>query len=303
MPSIHPNYVAVFGPNPESWLVGHGRRYASKNLNSELMKEISNNNLPIHHVGFLTMDPTGERWFGRNDDTGTCYFDDNFAKELPDIIEIAKNHKIEAVTLGPSATLIDGQTGTSWSVRYQNGFQVVPSQTIKASIQQAQQTITGDFGNRFKGILFGYGQSHILSFDTGFAPLLNEQTATDPDHPLFKILAEYKGWTLLPGSTLCHWDDRYFMFLFKHPKTSQVKVHWSLPNEMHQQLQDLMQLTDSPEDQAFFQKEQATKLAKQSALAHLQFQQNLHNMTLDVMKNAGDSMKLASGGYISVQKW
>jgi hypothetical protein len=53
MPSIHPNFVAVFGPNPESWLVGHGRRYSSKNLNPELMKEISSNNLPINHVGFL----------------------------------------------------------------------------------------------------------------------------------------------------------------------------------------------------------------------------------------------------------
>ncbi|KAJ7596017.1 hypothetical protein C8J56DRAFT_1043116 [Mycena floridula] len=144
---------------------------------------------------------------------------------------------------------------------------------------------------------------HVENFDRA----IRGETQDDPEHPLTKVLTEFdKGWCLEPGSTLCPYSDRYFFLKFKKPNDNVIRMRWSLPDLMSQKFAELKELAQSPEDQAFLAQEQMAEMKRQEtnaalAIQRMNMQMNLNNMMNQTLINGGNSIKMASGGYVEME--
>ncbi|KAJ6560608.1 hypothetical protein DFH09DRAFT_1279568 [Mycena vulgaris] len=125
---------------------------------------------------------------------------------------------------------------------------------------------------------------------------LRPHVGTNFDRAIRGVLVEFgQGWCLEPGSTLCPYSDRYFFLKFKKPKENVIQMRWSLPDLMSQQLAELKEQTESPEDQAFIAQLRLANTQQQQnqnalAMQRLNFQQQMNDLTCQTLKNTGNSI-------------
>ncbi|KAJ7139299.1 hypothetical protein C8R44DRAFT_764193 [Mycena epipterygia] len=298
MPATIPNTLIIFGANPESYFLGHGRRYSFDGVPEVFAKQVQGTNLPVTQTDWIYFDLAGEKFIGYND----------FRKQFchsPDISEDLLNH-IRAsgatfVTLGNDDTYFIKHNNGGWNARLPN--------THLQKFNDLKPHVGANFDKAIRGILFGHEQSHIFLFSGGFVGYLNAETQQDPDHPLTKVLVEFgQGWCLEPGSTLCPYSDRYFFLKFKKPKETVIQMRWSLPPLMSQKLAELKEQTESPEDQAFLAQLRVADMQKQQnenalAMQKLNIQRQMNDLNCQALINAGNSIKMATGDYVEVRRW
>ncbi|KAJ7887262.1 hypothetical protein B0H14DRAFT_3430752 [Mycena olivaceomarginata] len=292
MPPI-PNTLVVFGADPDSFYLGHGRRHSFQNMPDAFAKQVQGVELPITQTSWISFNPTGTKFIARNEDQKRS----TYSTDVQDLITHIKNDGVAFATLG---------IGDSYFVKHpQGGWHARLSPLYTENIKYLITHVGSDkFDHMIKGLLFGYDKSHIFLTTNGFIAVLNEETKKDPEHPLTKDLTEFdkEGWCLEPGSTLCPYSDRYFFLRFKKPGNSLIQIRWELPDFMKQQLAVLKEQTKSPGDQQFLaelRRSEIQQIQMNNALAmqEMNIRRDMSNMWCQTVVNTGNAIMMAGSPY------
>ncbi|KAJ7876965.1 hypothetical protein B0H13DRAFT_2054557 [Mycena leptocephala] len=297
MPVTIPNTLVAFGANEDSFFLGHGRRHTFRGVTDEFAAQVQGVYLPITQTEWISFDPTGlQPYIAKNDDRKQFCHSTDISQDL---IGHLKTNGGSFITLG---------SGDNYFIKHNKGWNARLPPKHSENISQLKPLVN-NFDSAVRGLLFGREQSHIFLFVGGFASDLNEETQNDAEHPLTKVLTEFdEGWCIEPGSTLCPYSDRYFFLKFKKPNDTVIQMRWSLPNSMIEELAELKQLAESPEDQIFLTQLRMVDMQHQQtraalAMQQLRMQSQLNDMVCASMVQAGNSMKLATGGWIEVPRY
>ncbi|KAJ7859178.1 hypothetical protein B0H14DRAFT_3446815 [Mycena olivaceomarginata] len=294
MPPI-PNTLVVFGANPDSFYLGHGRRHSFQNMPDAFAKQVQGVELPITQTSWISFNPTGTKFIARNEDQKRS----TYSTDVQDLITHIKNDGVAFATLG-----IDD----SYFVKHpQGGWHARLSPLYTENIKYLITHVGSDkFDHMIKGAscCLDTTRATYSSPPMALSRFLNEETKKDPEHPLTKVLTEFdeEGWCLEPGSTLCPYSDRYFCLRFKKPGNSLIQIRWELPDFMKQQLAVLKEQTKSPGDQQFLaelRRSEIQQIQMNNALAmqEMNIRRDMSNMWCQTVVNAGNAIMMAGSPY------
>ncbi|KAJ7638051.1 hypothetical protein B0H17DRAFT_1216905 [Mycena rosella] len=292
MPATIPNTLVVFGPSPESFFLGHGRRHVFQGVPEGFAKQVQGVELPITQTGWISFDPTGTKYVARNDNRKQFCHSTNISQELLDHL---KTHGATLITLGPDDT---------YFIKHNKGWNARLPLTELQHLNHLKPHIGAKFDSAIRGLLFGHGQTHIFLLAGGFLANLSEETKKDLEHPLTKVLLEFdEGWSMEPGSTLCPYSDRYFFLKFKKPNDTVIHTRWCLPELMTQKLAELKELTESPEDQMSLTQLRMADMQRQQmdtafAMQRMNFQREMNNRVCQTLVDSGRAIGLMAGDYV-----
>ncbi|KAJ6489937.1 hypothetical protein C8R45DRAFT_901542 [Mycena sanguinolenta] len=275
------NTLVVLGSGPDSYFIGHGRRYFVENMPESFTTHVESK-LVVCTTKWISMGKSMETWVIFDMLTDQFHFH-GINPELRDHI-CGLNGKFAAEFVSfpdrddinsPFQYFVQGKSEGNWRAILNNPL----SQSIGAA--KAEKPT---FDDELTGILFGKGKTYILIFRSDFSVNFDEETSHE-EHPLFKVVQQYKepGWCVERQSTLCFYDSRYFFLKFKRlGESGEVKMHWNLPPAMDVRLRHLMQQAEEPEEKnAVIQDQQKcleliqTRVAREQATMNQVTQQNL----------------------------
>ncbi|KAJ7108979.1 hypothetical protein C8R43DRAFT_1043404 [Mycena crocata] len=253
----NPHTVVILGATPDSYYVGHGRRYFVENM-SESFTNHAKSELNVANNQWISVNRTTEIWVEYNMATGGYRFNADMSTVAPDIYAhlTATNDKFGAQFLtfpdsaDPTHFFARGRSSAQWTA-------LLPHAHI-AQIK-ALQVAMPDFEDALTGMLFGQGETSIVLFNNGFEAHFDEKYVNEEDHPLYKVLVEFSapgaGWCIQLGSSLCFYDSKYYLLKFKKPGDSMVHSRWNLPLHVAAKLQELKDMAPEPEEQIALQHE------------------------------------------------
>lgn len=186
-------------------------------------------------------------------------------KANSDLCQHIKSSQCEFATFSqdPDSYFIKHKSRGSWSAHFEEPH-------ISAIVQLRENMKHFDLG--LKWIIFGYGGTHIYQFETGFM-LYAQGRHEDPEHPLCKVSPSFllsyfqkksmsslqalkkfdddteHTWTVDKGSSLCLYDDRYYILRVKESDSSTSELVYNLPPAMDEKLKELIELARTPEEQ------------------------------------------------------
>ncbi|KAJ7912012.1 hypothetical protein B0H13DRAFT_2008274 [Mycena leptocephala] len=296
MPATIPNTLVAFGANEDSFFLGHGRRHTFRGVTDEFAAQVQGVDLPITQTEWISFDPTGTKYIAKNDDRKQFCHSTDISQDL---IGHLKTNGGSFITLG---------SGDNYFIKHNKGWNArLPPKHLENIVQL--KPVVNNFDSALRGLLFGHEQSHIFLFTGGFVSDLNEETQNDAEHPLTKVLTEFdEDWCIEPGSTLCPYSDRYFFLKFKKPNDTVIQMRWSLPNSMSEELAELKQLAESSEDQIFLTQLRMVDMQRQQtqaalAMQQLRMQSQLNDMVCNSIIQGGNSIKLATGGWVELPRY
>ncbi|KAF7345317.1 hypothetical protein MSAN_01908500 [Mycena sanguinolenta] len=273
------NTLIVMGSGPDSFFVGHGRRYFVENMPESFTTHVETN-FVICMTKWISMGKSMDTWVVYNMATDNFHFH-GINPELRDYI-CGTNGKFAAGFVSfpdrddnsPFQYFVKGKKD-HWHAVLNNPLSQRIG-TVKAE--------EANFDKELTGILFGKGKTYILMFCAGFLVNFDEETSYE-EHPLYKVVQQYNepGWCIEPQSTLCFYDSRYFFLKLKRlGEDGEVKMHWNLPPAIDVRLRNLIQQTEEPEEKnAVIEGEQMclelikTRVAREQAIENQITQQTL----------------------------
>ncbi|KAJ7843005.1 hypothetical protein B0H14DRAFT_3139757 [Mycena olivaceomarginata] len=91
-----PNTLVVFGANPDSFYLGHGRRHSFQNMPDAFAKQVQGVELPITQTSWISFNPTGTKFIARNEGPEAVHVQ----HRCPDLITHIKDDGVAFATLG-----------------------------------------------------------------------------------------------------------------------------------------------------------------------------------------------------------
>ncbi|KAJ6569804.1 hypothetical protein DFH09DRAFT_1362972 [Mycena vulgaris] len=243
----NPNTLIVLGSSPESYFIGHGRRYSVQNM-PESFTNHAKEDLSICMTPWISMSKALDTWVSYNMATAKFHFNGNINQDIRDHLSGA-NGKAAAEFVSfpdyddPAHYFVKCKDAGVWNAFLADYF----AQKLRKTAADVE-----GFDAGLTGMLFGKGKTYILMFPGGFlADVDDDEITSGPEeHPLYKVLVEHRdGWCIVRGSTLCFYDSRYFYLKFKRPGESEIRMHWNLPPNMNAKLAELREEAQQPEDQ------------------------------------------------------
>ncbi|KAJ7911845.1 hypothetical protein B0H13DRAFT_1614139 [Mycena leptocephala] len=241
----NPNTLVVLGSSPDSYFLGHGRRYFVENMPASFTNHVQTQ-LNISMTLWISMNKSLDSWITHNAATANFHFNRSMNDHIQDHLSAA-NGKFAADFVAfpdsddPNHYFVKGKDSCRWTA------------TLPGPLLQELKNETAEVPNfdaAITGMLFGKGKSYICLFSGGFLANLDDDEVQSVEHPLYKVLSQYsEGWCIERGSTLCFYDSQFFFLKFKRPGQSQIKLHWNLPEAAGTKLRELMELMKQPEEQ------------------------------------------------------
>ncbi|KAI0344675.1 hypothetical protein BDW22DRAFT_1482865 [Trametopsis cervina] len=249
------NLIICFGPTEDTFLMCYGRLCAHKNAPAMLVNMLmEDEDCNPMRLGWISMQPDFSTGVFMSWVTGQVGWSDGLALELagyvnpPDVANAVSYLTFADTDAGYFVRFRPGggPDGRAWLLNVRPDY---PDQISRLMSE------VPDFTDALRYVLFGHGGTHIYVFRTGFVAHF-EGAAKDPQHPLNQILTEFSkpGWTLQDGSTLSAHDDRWFALKFAHPDSQEVFMRFHLPASMHEQLMELVDMTNKPDESLVIQK-------------------------------------------------
>ncbi|KAF8885973.1 hypothetical protein BD779DRAFT_1673418 [Infundibulicybe gibba] len=199
------NMIVVFGPTPESYAIGCGRRFAYQNISPTLAETIQNQGLAAPDTEWISVTQNMDNWVGHNSTLAKKHYSNSLEPTITEKLGDAK-----FVSFGGGRLHCEAEQRRRW-------FGNVDNPTVLGTIASLRQQMP-DFDARLEGVIFGNGKNHLYMLTQGFVFYLDENTERKPDHPLVKVIRQFLtsgSWKILPSSTLCPWDDRYYFLNFQ----------------------------------------------------------------------------------------
>ncbi|KAF8205272.1 hypothetical protein K438DRAFT_1932148, partial [Mycena galopus ATCC 62051] len=250
----NPNTLIVFGSSPDSYFVGHGRRYFAENIPEGFINH-AKADLNISMTLWISMNKKLDTWVTHNVATGNFHFSGSTINQgLRDHLSGTNGKAAAEFVSFPDSTnsaeyFVKGKNSGSWNA-YLDDDVAQKVKTTKAELPHFDEGLTG--------MLFGKGKTYILMFRGGFRVNFDENDISELDHPLVQVLVQHKdGWCIERNSTLCFYDSKYFFLKFKRTTSDEVQMHWNLPPNMGAKFRTLKDEAQQPEEKlALIQEDQ-----------------------------------------------
>ncbi|KAJ6603469.1 hypothetical protein DFH09DRAFT_1124436 [Mycena vulgaris] len=295
--AANPNTLVVLGSSPDSYFLGHGRRHFVENMPESFMTH-AKTDLNVSMTLWISMSKTLNTWVSYNTATAKFHFNADINQDIRDHMSgVNGKASIEFVSFPDDEDtthyFVKGKKEGAWSATLQDYFIQKLTET-KAAVPNFDAGLTG--------MLFGKGKTYILMFRGGFLADLDNDEVSSKEHPLYKILDQYAdGWCIERGSTLCFYDSTYFFLKFKKPGESGYKLHWNLPANMGEKLQELREEAQKPEEQiALMQEDQ---MWMQVAQTRMNGEMQMTNMIVNQMHRSALNFQAAATGGTVVERY
>ncbi|KAF8205270.1 hypothetical protein K438DRAFT_1715679 [Mycena galopus ATCC 62051] len=291
------NTLVVLGSSPDSYFVACGRLHFIENM-PEGFTNHAKSDLSVSMTLWISTNRTLDTWITHNVATAKFHFNANINQDIRDHLT-GTNGKaaVEYVSFpdsdNPGHFFAKGKNRGAWNALLDNYF----VQKINATKAQVR-----DFDAGVTGMLFGRGKTYILMFQVGFLADLDKDEISDEEHPLAKVLAQYRdGWCIDRGSTLCFYDSRYFFLKFKRPGQNETKMHWNLPTDVNAKLLELREQAQQPEEQRALAEEDQRWMTL--AQARMNMETRNTNMLADTMYRGALNISAAASGGRVVERY
>ncbi|PPQ92998.1 hypothetical protein CVT25_000198 [Psilocybe cyanescens] len=232
--------VIAFGSSPDVYYIGLGMRYYMAGMPESVRPTIQK--LPAIQLQWMSIEEDGS-WATREGYGCRTEFSTSVTQGAIDKIKAFP--AADYVTFGPTKSIFCAITpGQGWA------GSMADEQIEK--LREMQASVGGEdvFNQGLKGILFGKGMTMIFMFKGGFSYYTDSEAEGGKMESLLnEYIYRQPAWTLERGSTLCPWNVDYYFLKFKDPESSTIKMFWSLPQSMADNLADLQATLATPEAQ------------------------------------------------------
>ncbi|GJE88325.1 hypothetical protein PsYK624_044080 [Phanerochaete sordida] len=261
----------VFGPAPDSYFVTYGKRYAWNNAPESLVQTFqANSELDPMNVAWISIHPSNEYWAVKTVLGDNLYV----APRTPDTLlaHLRPTSDAHSLTEDKAQALSFTADGRGFFVRRaQRGYVLeLGGAPYALDVAELRASIP-DFDARVRDVLFGRDGTWICVYrDAGFTANL-DGPAQDPEHPLHKVckeLTEEAECRVLEGSVLSPHDDRHFVLRVQIG--DKIVTRWNLPDAMLAVVNELVERTNDPAEQALIEQSVMTSANNAMMVAQIQ---------------------------------